>query len=72
MSILITKYFQSFLVGGFNPFEKYISPNGNLLQVRVKMNKYLKPPSSFVFSVMLKHLKHSEKAGLQTSQNMHR
>ena len=35
-----------FLVGGFTPFEKYDRQNGNLPQVGVKINKYLKPLSS--------------------------
>jgi len=34
-----------FLVGGFNPFEKYARQNGNLPQIiRGENTKYLKPP----------------------------
>ena len=37
-----------YLVGGFNPFEKYARQNGNLPQIGVKINKkYLKPPPGY-------------------------
>ena len=36
----------SYLIGGFNPFEKYARQIGNLPQSRGENNKYLKPPPS--------------------------
>ncbi len=35
-----------YLVGGFNPFEKYESQNGNLPPIRGENKKRLKPPPS--------------------------
>ncbi len=40
-----------YLVGGFNPFEKYARQNGNLPQIGVNIKKYLKPPPSYKLGV---------------------
>ena len=42
-----TKTLGLFLVGGFNPSEKYYSQMGNLPKIMVKIKKSLKPPPSF-------------------------
>ena len=39
-----------FLVGGFNPFEKYVS-NWMISPGRGENKKYLKPPPSFLLSI---------------------
>ena len=41
---VVSKYF---LVGGFNPYEKYARQNGNLSHNRGEHKTYLKPPPSF-------------------------
>ena len=41
---VILKFFQSNLVGGFNPFEKYARQIGSLPQVGMRIQKYFKPP----------------------------
>ena len=46
------KTYSAYLVGGFNPIEKYYSQTGNLPQIGVK-KKSLKPPPRFIFSFFL-------------------
>ena len=43
----IPQNYHTFLVGGFNPFEKYARQFGSSPQVGVKRKKYLKPPPRF-------------------------
>jgi len=38
----------TYLVGGFNPFEKYSSNWVHLPQIRVKMKIYSKPPTDYL------------------------
>lgn len=42
----------TYLVGGFNPVKKYESKLDHLAKVRVKINKYVKPPSKYGLSIM--------------------
>ena len=38
---------RDYLIGGFNPSEKYARQIGNLPQIGVNIKKYLKPPASY-------------------------